>query len=66
MYLGFAELMLGFADLLHHIPGVEVIKLFSCSTQLSIKSKLLLNDKIDQINFRIRSQNTVIYPAYKC
>ena len=28
----------------------EVIKLFSCSTQLSIKFELLINDKIAQIN----------------
>ena len=28
----------------------EVIKLFSCSTQLSIKFELLINDKLTQIN----------------
>ena len=29
-------------------PGPEVIKLFSCSTQLSIKFQLHINDKIAQ------------------
>ena len=28
-------------------PGPEVIKLFSCSTQLSLKFKLLISDKIE-------------------
>ena len=31
-------------------PGPEVIKHFSCSTQLSLKLKLLINVKIDRIN----------------
>ena len=30
-------------------PGPEVIKLFSCSTQLSIKYFLIINDKIPTI-----------------
>ena len=30
--------------------GPEVIKLFSCSTQLSMKFKLLINAEIAQIN----------------
>ena len=49
-------------------PGPEVIKLFSSSTQLSIKFKQLINDKIVQIkkNFRFRSPEHVIYPADEC
>ena len=31
-------------------PGPEVIKIFSCSTQLSMKFKLLINTEIGQIN----------------
>ena len=31
-------------------PGSEVIKLFSCSTQLSMTFKVLLNVKIDKIS----------------
>ena len=31
-------------------PGPEVIKLFSCSAQLSIKFELLINTEIGQIN----------------
>ena len=52
----------------HTDPGTEVIKLFSCSTQLSIKLKLLINDEIAQINldFRFRSPKPVIYSAHKC
>ena len=43
-----------------------VVLLFSCSTWLSIKFKLLINDGIAQINrnFRLRSPKPVIYPAY--
>ena len=48
--------------------GPEVIKLFSCSAQLSWKFKVLINTEIAKINqhFRFRSPNPVIYPAYKC
>ena len=50
------------------IPGPEVIKLFSSSTQLSMKFQLLINVKIAQINknLGLRSQKPVIYPANKC
>ena len=34
---------------MHLTPDPEVIKLLSCSTRLSIKLKLLINDKIAQI-----------------
>ena len=46
----------------------EVIKLFSCSTQLSMKFKLLINVEIVKISgkFRFKSQKLVIYPADKC
>ena len=49
-------------------PGPEVIKLFSCSTQLSMKVKMLINTKIAKIkvNFMVKSQKPVIYPANKC
>ena len=48
--------------------GTEVIKLFSCSTQLSMKLQLLINEEIAQINinFRFISPKPVIYPADKC
>ena len=41
---------------------------FSCSTQLSIKFKLLINIEIVTISgkFRLKSKNPVIYPANKC
>ena len=44
----------------------EVIKLFSCSTQLSLK--FIINDKIAKINgnLKFRSHKPVIYPADKC
>ena len=35
-------------------PGPEVVKLFSCSTQLSIKFKLLLNTEIIKIGRKLR------------
>ena len=49
-------------------PGPRVIKLFSCSTQLSMKFKMLINIKIakNNGNFRFRSQKPAIYPANKC
>ena len=49
-------------------PGVEGIGLVSCSTQLSIKFKLLMNTgkaKIN-VNFRFKSQEPGIYPTNKC
>ena len=50
------------------IPGPEVIKLFSCSTQLRMKFKLLINTETAKINenFRFQSQKPVVYPANKC
>ena len=49
-------------------PGAEVIKLFSCSTQLSMKFKMLINIEIAKIYgiFRLKSPKPVIYPANKC
>ena len=49
-------------------PGAEVIKLFSCSTQLSMKFKMLINIEIAKINgiFRFNSLEQAIYPANKC
>ena len=43
-------------------------KLFSCSTQLSIKFKLLINFETAQIysNLRFRAPKPVIHPANKC
>ena len=35
--------------LLSHTPGLEAIKLFSCSTQLSMKFSLLINMKMPTI-----------------
>ena len=49
-------------------PGSENIKHFSCSTQLSMKFKLLINTEIAKINgnIRFKSPKPVIYPANKC
>ena len=49
----------------HLRPGPEVIKLFSCSTQLSMKFKLLINIEIAKIIgiFRVISSKPVIYAA---
>ena len=49
-------------------PGLEIIKHFSCSTQLSMKFKLLINAKIVKNcgKFRLKTQKLVIYPAHKC
>ena len=41
--------MLSFLHGLHSCPGPEVIKLFSCSTQLSIIFFLLINVKMPTI-----------------
>ena len=51
----------------HKAPGAEVIKLFSCSTQLSMKFKMLINIEIAKIYgiFRFNSLKPVIYPANK-
>ena len=48
--------------------GLEVIKLFSSSAQLSMKFKLLINFEIVKISGKLRlsTQQLVIYPAYKC
>ena len=50
------------------VPGLEVIKLFSCTTQLSMTFKMLIYTVIAKIkgNFRFESQKLVIYPANKC
>ena len=49
-------------------PGAEVIKLFSCSTQLSMKFKMLMNSERAKIYgfFRFNSLKPAIYPANKC
>ena len=49
-------------------PGAEVIKLFSCSTQLSMKFIILINIKIAKIDgiFWFNSLEPAIYPANKC
>ena len=46
-------------------PGPDVIKRFPCSTQLSVKFKLLINDKMVQINlnFCFRSPKPIMYLA---
>ena len=49
-------------------PGPEVIKLFSCSTQLSTKFQLLINTKIPT-NKEVsccKSLRCCIYHANKC
>ena len=45
-------------------PGLKVIKLFSCSTQVSLKLKQLINSRIAKINgnFRFKSQKLVFIP----
>ena len=49
-------------------PGLEVIKLFSCSTQLSNKFQLLLNTKImpNKEVSCFKSFRCCIYLANKC
>ena len=51
-----------------NIPGPEVIKLFSSSTQLSMKFQLLIHIEIIKISgkFRFKTRKLVIYLAYKC
>ena len=48
--------------------GPEVIKLFLCSAQLSLKFQLLINAKIVEISgkFKFKPQKLLIYPAHKC
>ena len=48
--------------------GAEVIKLFSFSTQLSMKFKMLINIEIAKIDgiFRFYLLEPAIYPADKC
>ena len=49
-------------------PGLEVIKPFLSSAQLSMKFQLLINVEIVQTGgkFRFKTQKLVIYPAHKC
>ena len=44
------------------VPGLEVIKLFSSSAQLSMKFQLLINVEISG-KFKFSTQQLVIYPA---
>ena len=48
--------------------GPVVTKLFSCSIQLSMKFKIVINIKMAKINgiFRFKPSKPVIYPANKC
>ena len=50
-----------------HCTGLEVIKLFSNSAQLSMKFQLLINVEIVKNcgKFRFKTSN-FIYPAHKC
>ena len=49
-------------------PGVEFIKLLSCSTQLSMKFKMLINIEMAKIDgiFSFNSLKPAIYPDHKC
>ena len=49
-------------------PGPEVVKLFSCSTQLSLKFEFLRDVIVAKINefLRFKSSKSVIYLAHKC
>ena len=55
-------------SILNKIPGPEVIKLLSSSTQLSMKFQVLINVEIVKNcgKFRFTTQKLVIYPANKC
>ena len=56
------------AHMIRVTPGSEVIKLFSCSIQLSTKFQLLIKTKITtnmEVSF-IKSLRCCIYHAYKC
>ena len=48
--------------------GLEIIKLFSCSNQLSMKLQLLLKTKMLKVkSFTcFKTLRCCIYPAYKC
>ena len=50
------------------LEGLEVIKLFSSSAQLSMKFQLLINVEIIKISgkFRFTTRELVIYSAHKC
>ena len=50
------------------ISGLEVIKLFLSSAQLSMKFQLLINAEIVKISgkFKFKTQKLVIYPSHKC
>ena len=51
-----------------YCPGLEVIKLFSSSAQLSMKFHLLINAEVVKYcgKFRFKIQKLVIYSANKC
>ena len=51
-----------------YISGPEVIKLFSCSTQLSMKFQLLIKSKIltNKEVYCFKSLRCCIYHANKC
>ena len=55
-------------DLLQVVLGLEVIKLFSNTTQMSLKLQLLINVEIVKISgkFSFKAPKLVIYPANKC
>ena len=50
--------------------GLEVIKLFSSSAQLSMKFQLLINIEIHVVEisrkFRFSTRQLLMYPAHKC
>ena len=56
-----------YVSAIYKTPGPEVIKLFSCSTQLSMKFKMLKDIKIAIINgnFTFEWPKPIIYPANK-
>ena len=47
-------------------PGPEVIKLFSCSTQLSILFKMLISIKISRFFLKSQINRECYFPAHKC
>ena len=50
------------------LPGAEVIKLFSCSAELSMKIRMRISSEIAKIDgiFRFSSRKPAIYRANKC
>ena len=50
------------------LPGPEIIKLFTCSTQLSMKFEMLISIKISRNSgfCRLRQAENAIFPARKC